>query len=586
MRLRSSVRAITLVGLFALAAAACSSNNNTTNGPSGSGGGATQPAGSPTDGGSIVLGAEQWPQCLNPITDCASASWYLYTIQEFVFPRLVQWDNKVQMQASDLITEVPSLDNGGITQSPFSVSYKLNPAAVWSDGTPITCDDINFTWKAINFTTGTYSTAGYTTEGDVAGISDVDCSGGAQTVKLAFNKVYVDWPDLFGGATGFIIEKAAFPNENTSDKPDLKSEMNDSISFSGGPWTLQSWDAKNQAVLVRNDKYWGTKAHFDQVTFVPREDQPTEVASVLSGDVSAVFPQPSNVPFADQFKQNPNVTAVGGNGNFTEALWFQMDDPLMKDPKIRQAVAYAVDRSAVIKGVIQLNNPEATDQNCGFWIPGQGPWCTDPGPFAQYTYDPAKVADLLTGDGYKQNADTGFFEKNGQPLTITISTTAGNVRRATTFAVLQQAALGAGINLQIKTYVPTDLFSNIAPQGKFQIALYAQGPIIDPTVTGTFSSTQIPTQANGFGGGNWDHWVNKDADKLMQDSDQELDVTKRAALIQQIGVLMGQDLPMLPLDTLPNIAAWRTDRIAGVDPADLSSPYGFFFNMDQWYAAS
>ena len=76
-----------------------------------------------------------------------------------MFPRLVQWTNDVQQVASDLITEVPSLDNGGITQSPFSVTYHLNDKAIWDDGTPITCDDVNFTWLAILNTTGTYSTA-------------------------------------------------------------------------------------------------------------------------------------------------------------------------------------------------------------------------------------------------------------------------------------------------------------------------------------------------------------------------------------------------------------------------------------------
>src|SRR5207249_8438004 len=124
------------------------------------------------------------------------------------------------------------------------------------------------------------------------------------------------------------------------------------------------------------------KTLLDQVTFVPREDQPTEVSSVLSGDVDAIFPQPSNVPFADLFHQNPNVKAVGGNGNFVEALWMQLEDPLMKDPKIRQALAYGIDRQSVITGVIGLNNPSAQVENCGLWIPGQGPWCADPGPFA------------------------------------------------------------------------------------------------------------------------------------------------------------------------------------------------------------
>ena len=583
MRLRMSARWMALAGVIAIAAVACGGNNNASSTTPG----ATAGSGNPKTGGSIIIGAEQWPQCLNPVTDCASASWYLYTIQEFVFPRLMQWSNDVQPTPSALITEVPSVDNQGITQSPFSVTYHLNPKAVWSDGTAITCDDVNFTWLAINNTTGTYSTAGYTTAGGAAGISKVECPD-PQTVKLDFNKVYVDWPDLFGGAAGFILEKAAFPNEATATKPDLKSEMNDSISFSGGPWVLQSWDATNQAVLVRNDKYWGQKTYLDQVTFVPREDQATEVSSILSGDVDAIFPQPSNVPFADQFGQNPNVKAIGGDGNFVEALWYNLSDPLMKDPKVREALAYGVDRQAVITGVIALNNPKATVNNCGLWIPGQGPWCADPGSFATYTYDPDKAAQILTSDGYKDDrAGTGYFTKNGKPLTITISTTAGNVRRATTVSLLQQKALAAGINIQIHTYVPTDLFSNVAPKGDFQVALYAQGPIIDPTVTGSFACAQIPTSANGYGGGNWDHWCNKQADALMQQSDQELDQTKRAQQIQSLAALMAQptELPMLPVDVLPNIAAWRTDKIAGVDPTSLSSPYGFFFGMSSWYAA-
>lgn len=590
MRLRMSVRWMALAGVIAVAAVACGSSGDggtTTTPPSGGGGGTTTaPTGVPKKGGSIILGAEQWPQCLNPITDCASASWYLYTIQEFVFPRLMQWSNDVQQTPSALITEVPSLDNGGIIADPFSVTYHLNDKAVWSDGTPITCDDVAFTEAAILNTTGTYSTYGYDGTGAAPGIKSVDCSGGATTVKLDFNKIFVDWPDLFGGAAGFILEKAAFPNADAT-KPDLKSEMNDTISFSGGPWVLKSWDATNQAVLIRNEKYWGQPTYLDQVTFVPRTDQATEVASILSGEVDAVFPQPSNVPFASQFGQNPNVKAIGGNGNFVEALWFQLDDPLMKDLKIRQAVAYAVDRDAVISGVIGLNNPNAKTNNCGLWIPGQGPWCADPGAFAQYAYDPDKAAALLTSDGYTDDRDnSGYFTKGGKPLTITIATTAGNVRRATTVSLLQQKALAAGINIQIHTYVPTDLFANVAPKGDFQIALYAQGPIIDPSVTSSFASDQIPTQANGYGGANWDHWRNTQADDLLHQQDQELDVTKRAALIQQVATLLAQDLPMLPVDVLPNIAAWRTDKIAGIDEASLSSPYGFFFGMSTWYIAS
>jgi len=71
-----------------------------------------------------------------------------------------------------------------------------------------------------------------------------------------FQKVFVDWPDLFGGVYQGIIEKAAFPKEATAEA-ELKSEMADSIPFSGGPWILKSW-SHDQAVLIRNDKWYGT----------------------------------------------------------------------------------------------------------------------------------------------------------------------------------------------------------------------------------------------------------------------------------------------------------------------------------------
>jgi peptide/nickel transport system substrate-binding protein len=569
MRFRLIQRAFVAAATLALVAAACtgSSTSSSTTTSSGIAG---------KSGGSIILGAEQWPLCLNPITDCAMNSWYLYSVQNFVLPRLMQLSNKVVAEPSPLITDSPSETNGGITQSPFTVTYHLNPKAVWSDGTPITCDDVDFTRRAIINTNGSQTTTGYSTAGGAAGISKVECPD-PQTVKLDFNKIYVNWPDLFGGATGFIIEKAAFPTTDPQ-KADLSEEMNNSIPFSGGPWLLKSW-SKDQAVLVRNTKYWGTQALLDQVTFVPRTEQAKEVAALLSGDVAAIFPfPPSNAPFSDQFGQNANIKAVGGDGNFVEGEWVQMDKPPMNDPKVRQALAYAIDREVIIKKVIALNNPNAKVNNCGLWIPGNGPWCADPGPFAQYTYDAAKVKSILTSDGYKMNADSGMFEKDGKPLVISISHTAGNTREAKTVSLVRAQALAVGINLQSKTYDATDLFSKVLPQGDFQVAWYNQGTTTDPSVTSTFSSSAI-----GAFGGNWTHWRSSEADALMQKSDQELDTAKRAAMIQQIAALSAQDLPMLPVDVIPNVAAWRTDKIGGVDPNDVSSPYGFFFGMDKWY---
>jgi peptide/nickel transport system substrate-binding protein len=472
------------------------------------------------------------------------------------------------------------LENGGLTESPFSVTYHLNPEAIWSDGTPITCDDVRFTWLATLNTTGTWSTAGYTTADGQAGMSNIDCPD-PRTVRLEFNKIFVAWPEEFGGVSGFVLERAAFPNVDPA-KPDLKDEMKRTIPFSGGPFVLEQW-SKDQAVLVRNDAYWAKQPSFDQVTFVPRTDAATEALALASGDVDAIAPEAPNVWSGEHFGGDAQIEAAGGNGNTVDALWFQLDDPVMKNLRVRQAFAYAVDRDAATKGVVALNDPTARANDCGPWIPGQGPWCPSTGPFARYAYDPTKADELLTRAGYdcSRVADGGFCTKHGKRLTVTI-TTVGDVQRATTVAILQQSALAAGIDIQLRTYVRRDLMSNVLPKGDFQVALYHQDPIVDPTVTWFFGCNQIPTQANGYGGGNWDHWCNHDADELMQDSDQELDPAVRAQQIHRLGVLLARNLPMLPLFALPKVAAWRTDRIEGVDPADVSSPYGFFVNMSTW----
>src|SRR6266550_3237987 len=143
---------------------------------------APKPSSSPSRLGSchgcgsvILIGATGWPECLNPLIGCSGSPWYRYMVQALVFPRLVQYSNTMQPEASPLIRELPSLDNGGISLDPFTVTFHLNPEAVWHDGTPITCDDVAFTWKAMNNTISSYSEHAYSPADGVAGISNVAC---------------------------------------------------------------------------------------------------------------------------------------------------------------------------------------------------------------------------------------------------------------------------------------------------------------------------------------------------------------------------------------------------------------------------
>jgi len=127
MRFTMLVRAVALTAVAGLVAVACGGTKSAS-GPSAS------PTRGPTRGGSIVLGAEQWPECLNPITSCSSATWTWYSVLEQVLPYAMVLDLNGNFVASPLLTEAPTLDNGGITQNPFTITYHLNPNANWSDG--------------------------------------------------------------------------------------------------------------------------------------------------------------------------------------------------------------------------------------------------------------------------------------------------------------------------------------------------------------------------------------------------------------------------------------------------------------------
>jgi peptide/nickel transport system substrate-binding protein len=557
------LRWVIAVAAIALVASAC--------GGGGGGGGGNTASQQPKQGGSIVIGAEQWPECLNPITSCAQASWLPWTAWEYVMPRLMEVDTKGNYVASDLLAETPTAQNGGITNNPFTITYKIRPEAVWDDGSQITSADVKFTWDAIMKTTGTISTSGYDQ------IQSIDTPD-PKTAKIVFKKPYAAWGDLFGSTSinGVILKKAAFSS------PDVSKEMQTSYPFSGGPWILKSW-SKQQSVLVRNPKYW-VKDHIpllDQVTFVPREDQTTETNSLLTGEVQAIYPQPS--PGMGKTLSAAGIQVSKGSGSTYEGLWLNEAFPF-DDAKVREAFAYAVDRQGVLDAIYKTDFPDLKVLNCAGWVPNVGDWCNN-NDFADISYQPDKAKQILQSAGWTLGSD-GIFTKGGKRLSIEYRTTAGNKTRENTQQVIKEQTKKAGIELVIKNVPPTQLFEDLLPKREFQLAEFAQVASPDPSVTSILACDQIPSKANSYSGQNDWGWCNQQATALMRQSDATIDHAQRRDLLQQVGKLERQDIPWLPMFQKPLILAWRTDRLAGPIGDYTSTSYSGFFNMYDWYLKS
>ncbi len=529
----------------------------------------TDPEPADNVGGTAVFAAEQWPDCLNPVTSCANASWLVWSVTAHILPRLMELDVDGNYQASPVLEEAPSIDNGLITTEPFTVTYNIRDEAVWSDGTPMTSEDIRFTWEAILNTTGTLSTVGL----DL--ITDVDTSD-PKTAVVTFSEPYAPWADIFGGGTGFFLKSDEFGGT------DLADDMLDAIPWSGGPWVLDSWGGE-EAVLVRNDAFWDADRVplIDQVTFVPREDTDTEIIALQAGEVSAIFPQPS--PGVNERLTQDNIDFVVDGGVVFEGLWPNQrspQSPILGEQAVREALAFSIDRQEIFDTVMAPIYPNGEVLQCAGWVPTVGDWCNDD--FADVVQDFDRAEQILTDAGWARNGD-GVWEKDGTELVIEWNTVAGNKRREDVQALVQEQVREFGIRFDINNLDAAELFQNRLPTLNFGMGLYAQVASPDPSITTLYDREQIPTEENNFSGQNSIAWDNETVTELAKESDRLLDLDERLATIHAIGAEARADMAWIPLYQLPNLTAWRTDQVGGPIGPWTSSAYGGFSNMYDWF---
>jgi len=171
---------------------------------------------------------------------------------------------------------------------------------------------------------------------------------------VTFSKPYGDWKGLFTGNYGI------FPSHILQGK-DRDAAMKDGYTFSAGPWVIQQWVKTDNITLVPNPNFWGTKPSLDKVIFKFQPDTSAEFTAFKSDQVAMIYPQPQ-LDAVDQINAGlPNSQKVitTDTGNF-EALWLNQGKPPFDDANVRKAVAYSIDRSAIVQrlfGGIGVNEP-------------------------------------------------------------------------------------------------------------------------------------------------------------------------------------------------------------------------------------
>ncbi len=354
-----------------------------------------------------------------------------------------------------------------------------------------------------------------------------------------------------------------------------------------GPYKIAENTPQESTKLVANENYW--KKGFPligNVTFKYLSTEDQVLQQLETGEIDAVGSiglTLANAPKLDELE------AAGVlKGQYVPAtVWEHMDfgverndgqPSVFADVKLRQAVAYAVNRKQIIDNVLfgktVVMNTFLPADHWAYPANGEG--------LETYEYDVEKAKALLTEAGWVAGAD-GILEKDGTKLTIQFFTTENNQTREAVAQLIQEDLKAVGIDVQLNFVPGPDVLFKNGAEGtlagrRFDLGLYAwvSGP--EPS-TALYLCDQIPTEANSYGGQNNTGWCNPDYDKAALASQAETDRAKRIPLVIEAQKVFNAELPTFPLYQRVNVGAYNV-KLSGFQLNPTSQVD--FWNIETW----
>ena len=562
MKFRRKMALIAPAVVLAMTAAACGGDDT-----GGGGGGGEQTV----QGGQLVYGFETaFPENLFPYIAAGNSVATAYAeIRALPSPFRTFPDFTIKPD-TELVTGEPTSETVNGKQV---VTYKINPAAVWSDGDPIDAKDLEFTWRLLKSSDpkaggcpDLISTTGYDQMESVEG-ADSD-----KTVTVTYAKPFSDWKSMF----------APMLPQHVMDKTDAKANCAavvkgwptaDGLPVSGGPFTLAKAGIdvnKKIMTLARNDKYWGEKPKLDRIILQGIGNDPgVTVKALRNNEVQLVYPQPQLDLVKNIKDLEPNITSKTSFGLSFEHVDMNTKDFHLGQKPVRMAIAYALNRpDLVAKTVGQFDN-RAQVLNNRYYVNNQ-PEYKDTSGGLYDKQDVAKAQSLLEGAGYAKGAD-GIYAKQGKRLSLELMTTQNNPLRENTIDVIIQELKPAGI--EIKKFLNPDIFAGKEKPrslegGQFQMALFAW--VSSPYISGNQSIYATPKGDNI--GQNYSRAGNPKVDALFPQINAATDGAKAAELGNEVDKTLWEDMYTIPLYQKPTFIAYTSNYTGIQENATNAGP--------------
>jgi peptide/nickel transport system substrate-binding protein len=501
-----------------------------------------------TNGGTLTWALDADAQSLNPFVAGDVPSVRAYS---FIFPNLYQADANLNV-TPDLADGMPTVSSDSKTWT-----VKLRKNAKWTDGTPITADDVIMTVNMQN--NQNLDTDAAFDWGELDNVAKVD----TYTVKFTLKDAFA--PFLANNLTTFVAPASVYGKIDPAKQRTDPVSLNPTVT--GGPYKFDKRVAGSEIDYVANTGYYLGRPHYDKVIAKVITDATAAANALINGDV--------------QWHPALGESGSGGVTKAKAAPGVQVHDyadlgyidmrlntrkgHLFDNVLTRQAMATALDKPSIVQAATEGRGATLW----GDLVPAY--WAYDASSVVTFTQDVAKAKSLMTQAGWTIGADgiaTRANPNTGAPQKFVgkIRVRAGKAQRIKAAQIISDQLSAIGIKL---TPDPTDfkVFYKPIQQGDFDVAIAGFGLTLDPDNFTTFHSSQLTPEHKS--GNNWTGYVNPQLDTLIEQERSTVKSTSaatqaaRKAIFNQIEKIISGDVVTYMLWADKSAMGWSTN-VGGV----------------------
>ena len=465
---------------------------------------------------------------------------------------LAAWDSDGNL-VPVLATTIPTVQNGLLGADGKSVTWKIKPGVKWHDGTPLTADDLVFTWEFVKDPAAACVTIATYRDIKVEKLDDL-------TVRVDFAGPTPFWADAFVGRNGMILPRHVYGSYTGAKSREAPANL---MPVGTGPFRCVEFRPGD---MVRGERFadyhMSNRPFFDALELKGGGDAVSAARAVLqTGDYDFGW----NLQVEDEVLKRLEDGGKGRIntvfGNYNEFLFLNATDPnkevdgeksslktqhpAFSDPAVRKAMNLLIDRKSIADYIYgRTGKPTANVVN-------GPPRYTSTN--TRYAFDIAAANKLLDEAGWAKGSD-GIRAKNGYRMHFLYQTSINGPRQKTQ-AIIKQAAAKAGIEIELKGVPASVFFSGDVGNTDTDAHFYAdmEEYAFQSTTPDAadwmqqYASWQIAQKDNKWSGQNYSRWHSQEFDDLFNSAKVELDAVKRAAMFIRMNDLVVADnvLPII-----------------------------------------